>query len=275
VNNLNDGMAWGLFPLFFSAAHDLGQIGTLAAIYPATWGVSQLVTGACPTASAASGSSRRACGSRPWASACRPGRAASRASPPAPRCSGWAPRWCTRRCSRPSATWRTPRGARRRWASTGSGATSATRSARCSRASPPTRFGLPAAMWPSRRSRSRRVSWSPCGCARRSRPLPVRHAVEPTCVEPGARSVERRGRRRALAGGVRGGHVAGAINIPLDALAAGSAELPRDAVVVTACGKGGGRSDRAADQLRALGFTSARSLCGGTQAWMQLTAQGT
>ncbi len=47
VNNLNDGMAWGLFPLFFSAAHmDLGQIGTLAAIYPATWGMSQLVTGA-------------------------------------------------------------------------------------------------------------------------------------------------------------------------------------------------------------------------------------
>ena len=47
VNNLNDGMAWGLFPLFFSAAHmDLGEIGILAAIYPGTWGVSQLVTGA-------------------------------------------------------------------------------------------------------------------------------------------------------------------------------------------------------------------------------------
>lgn len=47
VNNLNDGMAWGLFPLFFAAAQmDLGQIGTLAAIYPATWGVAQLFTGA-------------------------------------------------------------------------------------------------------------------------------------------------------------------------------------------------------------------------------------
>jgi MFS family permease len=47
VNNLNDGMAWGLFPLFFAAAHmDLARIGTLAAIYPATWGVSQLFTGA-------------------------------------------------------------------------------------------------------------------------------------------------------------------------------------------------------------------------------------
>jgi MFS family permease len=47
VNNLNDGMAWGLFPLFFAAAHmSLDRIGTLAAIYPATWGVAQLVTGA-------------------------------------------------------------------------------------------------------------------------------------------------------------------------------------------------------------------------------------
>jgi MFS family permease len=47
VNNLNDGMAWGLFPLVFAAAHmTLGQIGTLAAIYPATWGIAQLFTGA-------------------------------------------------------------------------------------------------------------------------------------------------------------------------------------------------------------------------------------
>jgi len=47
VNNLNDGMAWGLFPLFFAAAQmSLDQIGTLAAIYPATWGMAQLVTGA-------------------------------------------------------------------------------------------------------------------------------------------------------------------------------------------------------------------------------------
>jgi MFS family permease len=47
VNNLNDGMAWGLFPLVFAAAGmNLSQIGTLAAIYPATWGVAQLATGA-------------------------------------------------------------------------------------------------------------------------------------------------------------------------------------------------------------------------------------
>jgi MFS family permease len=47
VNNLNDGMAWGLFPLFFAAASmDLDQIAILAAIYPATQGVGQLATGA-------------------------------------------------------------------------------------------------------------------------------------------------------------------------------------------------------------------------------------
>lgn len=47
VNNLNDGMAWGLFPLWFAAlGMSLGQIGLLAAVYPATWGVVQLATGA-------------------------------------------------------------------------------------------------------------------------------------------------------------------------------------------------------------------------------------
>lgn len=46
VNNLNDGMAWGLFPILF-ASHGLSieRIGWLAAIYPATWGLIQLWTG--------------------------------------------------------------------------------------------------------------------------------------------------------------------------------------------------------------------------------------
>jgi MFS family permease len=46
VNNLNDGMAWGLFPLIYaSAGLGLGEIGSLVAIYPAVWGLAQLVTG--------------------------------------------------------------------------------------------------------------------------------------------------------------------------------------------------------------------------------------
>lgn len=47
VNNLNDGMAWGLFPVVFAAAGlNLAQIGLLAAIYPAISGIVQLATGA-------------------------------------------------------------------------------------------------------------------------------------------------------------------------------------------------------------------------------------
>ncbi len=47
VNNLNDGMVWGLLPLFLAGAGlDVGRIGVVAAVYPGVWGVSQLVTGA-------------------------------------------------------------------------------------------------------------------------------------------------------------------------------------------------------------------------------------
>jgi MFS family permease len=47
VNNLNDGLAWGVFPVLF-AQHGLTvvQIGVLAALYPAVWGALQLATGA-------------------------------------------------------------------------------------------------------------------------------------------------------------------------------------------------------------------------------------
>ena len=46
INNLNDGMAWGLFPLLFaSSGLTVGKIGFLAAVYPATWGLLQLWSG--------------------------------------------------------------------------------------------------------------------------------------------------------------------------------------------------------------------------------------
>jgi MFS family permease len=46
INNLNDGMSWGVFPLFFST-FGLGveRIGILKAVYPAAWGMLQIVTG--------------------------------------------------------------------------------------------------------------------------------------------------------------------------------------------------------------------------------------
>jgi MFS family permease len=47
VNNLNDGMAWGLFPLFFAQEGlSVAAIGVLAGIYPAIWSIGQLATGA-------------------------------------------------------------------------------------------------------------------------------------------------------------------------------------------------------------------------------------
>jgi MFS family permease len=46
VNNLNDGLAWGLLPLYFAAAGlSVARIGILAALYPLVWGLGQLVTG--------------------------------------------------------------------------------------------------------------------------------------------------------------------------------------------------------------------------------------
>jgi MFS family permease len=47
VNNLNDGLAWGLLPILFAAdGLSVAEIGVLAALYPALWATGQLVTGA-------------------------------------------------------------------------------------------------------------------------------------------------------------------------------------------------------------------------------------
>jgi MFS family permease len=47
VNNLNDGLAWGLYPILFAASGlDLARAGALIAIYPAVWGLGQMATGA-------------------------------------------------------------------------------------------------------------------------------------------------------------------------------------------------------------------------------------
>jgi MFS family permease len=46
VNNLNDGLAWGLYPILFATSGvGVGRIGILVAIYPAVWGAGQLITG--------------------------------------------------------------------------------------------------------------------------------------------------------------------------------------------------------------------------------------
>jgi MFS family permease len=46
VNNLNDGLAWGILPLYFARAGlSVGSIAVIAAVYPAVWGLGQLATG--------------------------------------------------------------------------------------------------------------------------------------------------------------------------------------------------------------------------------------
>ena len=99
VNNLNDGLAWGLVPLFL-AAHgaSVGEIGLVAALYPAVWSLGQIATGHWSDAIGrkpliVAGMLLQAARSR-----CSPSAAAtSRSRPPPPRCSASAPRWCIRR----------------------------------------------------------------------------------------------------------------------------------------------------------------------------------
>jgi rhodanese-related sulfurtransferase len=64
-------------------------------------------------------------------------------------------------------------------------------------------------------------------------------------------------------------HIPGAINIPLKELEKHSRELSKDALIVTACGKGGGRSAQGAELLKQSGFYKAKYLCGGTFGWYE------
>jgi MFS family permease len=46
INNLNDGMIWGIFPILLAGKHfTIGEIGIITAVYPAVWGLGQLITG--------------------------------------------------------------------------------------------------------------------------------------------------------------------------------------------------------------------------------------
>jgi MFS family permease len=109
-------------------------------------------------------------------------------------------------------------------------------------------------------------------------PAPVAHSIGSMCIEP-AELDAMASRGRVLILDVRSpeefasGHVTGAVNIPLDALGARVGEIQRAALVVTVCGKGGGRSERAAAELPVRGVRQVRSLCRGTAAWRRQRAQ--
>jgi len=273
VNNLNDGMAWGLFPIVFAAARmSLEQIGTLAAVYPATWGAAQLFTGAL---------SDRV--GRKWLIAWGMWVQAVGivVVTVASEFAGFAvggvllgvgtamvyPTLLAAIGDVAHPSWRASSvGVYRLWRDLGYaiGALLAGVTADA--------LGLPAAM-----SVVAALTFaSGLVVALRMSETNQRAPARVTeCIEPAALREQRSKAAAVVVVDVRSaeefdvGHVDGAINIPMDVLMQRATELPRDANVITVCTKGGGRSERAAEQLRANGFASVRSLCGGTQAWLQ------
>lgn len=280
VNNLNDGVAWGLFPLFFAAARmSLEQIGVLAAIYPATWGIGQLFTGALSDRLGrkwliVSGMWAQAVGIALVILATGFGGFAAGGVLLGIGTAMVYPTLLAAIGDVAHPSWRgSSVGVYRLWRDLGYaiGALVAGVTADA--------FGLPSAMW--------LVAGLTCGsglivAVRMKETLAPRDpdAAPPPCV-PLSDLHDRIARRDgSVVVDVRSpdefetAHVDGALNVPLDALEQRAAELPKEALIVTVCGKGGGRSDRAAALLRALGFASARSLCGGTQGWLEHVGKG-
>ncbi|MBS1645815.1 MAG: rhodanese-like domain-containing protein [Bacteroidetes bacterium] len=64
-------------------------------------------------------------------------------------------------------------------------------------------------------------------------------------------------------------HIPGAINIAILEIELASKLFDKSDFVITACGKGGGRSTQAAEKLQEFGFKYATWLCGGTFGWFE------
>lgn len=64
-------------------------------------------------------------------------------------------------------------------------------------------------------------------------------------------------------------HIPGAINITVLEIELASKLFDKNDFVITACGKGGGRSTLAAEKLQELGFKNTTWLCGGTFGWIE------
>ncbi|MFA5937768.1 MAG: MFS transporter [Sinimarinibacterium sp.] len=279
VNNLNDGMAWGLFPLLFAAAGmSLGEIGTLAAIYPAVWGLAQLFTGAWSDRIGRKGLIV-------WGMWVQAGGIAVIAL--SSSFNGFAagavllgvgtamvyPTLLAAIGDVAHPSWRASSvGVYRLWRDLGY-AVGALLAGIVADA-----LGIAAAAWAVA---ALTFASGLVALLRMQETLGLGAAVAPADSGGPCISVEQlRAAAAAVVIDVRTpqefgeAHVDGAVNIPLDALATSALPFAKDALIVTACGKGGGRSDRAAAQLRARGFPQARALCGGTQAWVQMAAGG-
>lgn len=270
VNNLNDGMAWGLFPLIFAGANmSLSEIGTLAAIYPAVWGLAQLLTGAWSDRvgrkglivagmwTQGAGIVVIALGSS-FAlfaiGAVLLGLGTAMVYPTLLAAIGDVahPSW------RASSV-----GVYRLWRDMGY-AVGALLAGAVADA-----FGLSAATL----TIAALTFASGIVVAVRMRETLRAQGGTEECMSIAELRAGLSRREPVVVVDVRApaefasGHIEGAINVPIETLARHAKELARDAVLVTVCGAGGGRSAEAARTLRELGWSQARWLCGGTRAW--------
>lgn len=68
-------------------------------------------------------------------------------------------------------------------------------------------------------------------------------------------------------------HIPGAMNIAISELELVNKFLDKADIIITACGKGGGRSTQAAEKLNKMGFENSNWLCGGTFGWYEIQIQ--
>lgn len=267
ANNLNDGMAWGLFPIFFTAAGvGLEKIAWLAAIYPATWGVSQLWTGHLSDKLGR----KWLIASGMWVQAAGIAFTVLSSS-----FFGFAfggvllgvgtamvyPTLLAAIGDVAHPSWRASSvGAYRLWRDLGYavGAVIAGFTADI--------FGLNSAIWLV----AGITALSGLVVALRMKETLIAKPKE--CIEP---DVVRKNlaKQKVLILDVRseaefnGGHIEGAVNLPISDLSNKIEALPKDALIVTVCGKGGGRSEQAASLLLLNGLKNVRWLCGGYLKW--------
>lgn len=267
VNNLNDGMAWGLFPIFFTAAGlSLEKIAWLAAIYPATWGISQLVTGHL---SDSLGRKWLIAGGM-WLQA-----AGIVLTVLSNEFTGFAvggvllgvgtamvyPTLLAAIGDVAHPNWRASSvGTYRLWRDLGYavGAVVAGFTADL--------FSLSSAIWLV----AGITAMSGVIVAIRMKETMTAKPKE--CIEPDVVR-EKQSKEKVLILDVRSGeeykagHIEGALNLPIGELPQKVNELPKDVLIVTVCGKGGGRSEKAAVLLLMQGMKNVRWLCGGYLKW--------
>jgi len=269
VNNLNDGMAWGLFPLFYAAAGlSLEHIGWLAAIYPAVWGIGQLFTGALSDRIGrkwliAAGMWVQAIGIALIVLSAQLSGFATGAALLGAGTAMVYPTLLAAIGDVAHPTWRASSvGVYRLWRDLGYavGALLAGVTADA--------FGVHAAIWLI----AALTFFSGVVVAARMRET---RAIAKRCISIAeVREKLERGDGVALVD-VRSpeefaaGHIEGALNIPLDILPAELARLRAAPAVVTVCSGGRGRSEKAAQLLRDRGIAAVWSLCGGVLEWQE------